>query len=207
MIRILIGLLALIGAVSLATVVWFISQGVSARATPPRLEVEAARTARHWLIPRAARNRTNPVERTPDALTRARRHFADHCASCHGNDGRGDTVMGRGLYPLAPDMTLAATQDLSDGELFWIIENGVKLTGMPAWGDSGHEDDAEAWELVHFIRHLPELTAEEIEDMERYNPVSRAELEEESAIQDYLREGEPSASSSQEKNTEHRHEH
>lgn len=203
--RIVVRLLALIGLLALAGAVWFAAEGISARATPSAWETRLARQARHLLIPRADRARANPVERTPEALTRARRHFADHCASCHGNDGRGDTEMGRGLYPPAPDMALAATQDLSDGELAWIIDNGVRFTGMPAWGDSGHEDEAETWELVHFIRHLPELTAEETEDMERHNPVARAELEEESAIQEFL--GGPPASSSQEKNTEHRHEH
>jgi hypothetical protein len=83
-------------------------------------------------------------------------------------------------------MTLPATQELSDGELFWIIENGVRLTGMPAWGDPGAEGGEESWELVHFIRRLPALTAEEIAEMERHNPVSRAELEEEEEIGRFL---------------------
>lgn len=205
--RIVMGLLALIGLLALVGAIRFAVAGVSARATPSAWETRLTRQARHLLIPRAERARANPVERTPEVLKRARRHFADHCASCHGNDGRGDTEMGGGLYPPAPDMTLAATQSLSDGELAWIIDNGVKLTGMPAWGDSGHEEDVGTWELVYFIRHLPNLTAEELEDMERHNPVSRAELEEESGIRAFLRGAGPSASRSQEKNTEHRHEH
>ncbi len=85
-------------------------------------------------------------------------------------------------------MTLAATQELSDGELFWIIENGIKLTGMPAWGDdsSSAEEDGESWELVHFIRHLPELTQEELRRMTRLNPVSRDELERQLEIERFL---------------------
>ena len=71
---------------------------------------------------------------TEEAIAEGRAHFADHCASCHANDGSGDTEMGRGLYPRAPDMRLAATQNLEDHELFYIIENGIRLTGMPAWG-------------------------------------------------------------------------
>ena len=62
-------------------------------------------------------------------IAEGRDHFADHCATCHANDGSGNTEMGRGLYPKAPDMRLPATQNLSDAELFYIIENGVRLTG------------------------------------------------------------------------------
>lgn len=83
-------------------------------------------------------------------------------------------------------MTAAATQELSDGELFWIIENGVKLTGMPAWGSGSPEDAGASWELVHFVRHLPEITKEELAEMERLNPVSRAELDEEIAKEAFL---------------------
>ncbi len=121
-----------------------------------------------------------------EVLASARLHFADHCAPYHANDGRGDTQLGRNLYPRAPDMMLPATQELSDGELFWIIENGVRLTGMPAWGAPGPDDDVETWELIHFIRHLRELAAEEIEEMERHNPKSRAEFEEEEEIRRFL---------------------
>jgi mono/diheme cytochrome c family protein len=80
-------------------------------------------------------------------------------------------------------MRLAATQALSDGELFYIIENGIRLTGMPGWGTGTPEGEAESWELVHFIRELPRLTAEDIAAMEAMNPRSleeiRLELEEE----------------------------
>jgi hypothetical protein len=83
-------------------------------------------------------------------------------------------------------MTLPASQGLSDGELFAVIENGVRLTGMPAWGRPGPEDDQETWELVHFIRHLPKLTAEELALMESLNPRSPKQIEEEEAIRRFL---------------------
>src|SRR5207249_1929050 len=73
------------------------------------------------------------------------------------------------LYPKAPDMRLPATQGLSDGELYYTIQNGIRLTGMPAWGQAGDNDEA-SWKLVQFIRHLPELTAEEEREMEKLNP-------------------------------------
>jgi hypothetical protein len=84
--------------------------------------------------------------------------------------------MGRNLYPRAPDMTAPATQTLSDGELFWIIENGIRLTGMPAWGGAGRPEAS--WQLVHFIRHLPRLSPEEEAEMRRLNPRSPEETNE-----------------------------
>lgn len=179
-------LLALVGFASLVAALGFALDGVSARPAPSTLEVTVARSVRHLLIPAGARQAANPLAADDEVLLSARAHWADHCASCHGNDGRGDTAMGRNLYPRAPDMTRSATQDLSDGELFWIIENGIKLTGMPAWGRPGPEDDGESWELVHFIRRLPALPEAELIEMKRRNPVSRADLEQEMEMERFL---------------------
>ena len=137
-------------------------------------------------VPSAARDMKNPVALTDDVLPEAMAHFADHCAICHGNDGKGQTQIGRNLYPKAPDMASSRTQSLSDGELFYIIKNGVRLTGMPAWGEDTSEHDRESWKLVHFIRHLPEIGLEEIQEMEEMNPKSRAEFEEEEEIRRFL---------------------
>jgi len=122
-------------------------------------------------------------------------HFADHCAFCHANDGSGDTPIGNGLYPKPPDLRKPATQELSDGELFWIIENGVRFTGMPAFSNNGDHDHAggnhggngqDSWKLVHFIRRLKELTPEQLKEMAALNPKSPAELEEEKADERFL---------------------
>jgi mono/diheme cytochrome c family protein len=156
-VRIGVGVLALAGAVAVAGAVAFAGRGVSARSEPAALEAWAARSVRNLLIPAAARRRANPVTAAPPLLERAKEHFADHCAFCHGPDGRGDTEIGHGLHPRVPDLTLAATQELSDGELFWIIENGVRMTGMPAFGKEAPGDDEHAWALVHWIRRLPVL--------------------------------------------------
>ncbi len=184
----LVAVLAAVGALTILGAVAFVLGGVSARPDPSEFEERLARTARHWLIPSAARARVNPVPASAEVLESGLRHWADHCAPCHGNDGKGDTALGRGLYPRSPDMTLPATQKLSAGELFWIIENGIKLTGMPAWGDdsSSEEGDGESWELVHFVRHLPELTQGELRTMARLNPMSREELERQLEIERFL---------------------
>lgn len=154
-------------------------RGFSVHDEPTAMEAMVARRMRAWAVPRDLRNEKNPVPLTPAVLAEARAHFADHCATCHGNDGRGRTAIGQRLYPPAPDMTLAETQQLSDGALFAVIENGIRLTGMPGWGDGTAGSAYGTWTLVHFIRRLPSLTPQEIREMERLNPASRAALERE----------------------------
>ena len=161
------------------------ANGFSARAEPSAAERVIARAARRWAVPRGGRDAVNPVPFSTEALVEARAHFADHCASCHGNDGSGRTEIGQNLYPKAPDMRLPATQNMTDGELYWIIENGIRLTGMPAWG-TGSGNDADTWKLVHFIRRLKDLSAADLEIMESLNPRSPAEIEEEQADQRFL---------------------
>jgi mono/diheme cytochrome c family protein len=159
--------------------------GLSARANPTPLEVMMAREVRHMAIPKSARKLQNPVAETPENLRDARLHFADHCAICHANDGSCDTPFGRNLYPKPPDLRREQTQKLADGEIFWIIENGVRFTGMPAFGGAyGSEEDS--WKLVRFIRHLPQLTAEERIEMERYNPKGPGDREEEQEENEFL---------------------
>jgi mono/diheme cytochrome c family protein len=159
--------------------------GFSTRAAPSTAERIAARTARRWAVPRRMREAANPVAFSAEVWTESRAHFADHCAACHANDGSGDTEIGRNLYPRAPDMRLAETQAFTDGELYGIIENGVRLTGMPAWGD-GSDHDLATWKLVHFIRHLRELTPDQLDEMGRLNPKTAAELKEEEEDQRFL---------------------
>lgn len=188
----------LLGGFGILAAGWIVVHGVSARDSPTMLEETVARTLRHLAVPVKERQRINPVPRTPEALTEGMAHWADHCASCHGNGGRGDTEIGRNLFPKAPDMTLPKTQGLTDGELFAIIKNGVRLTGMPAWGSPGSADDSQTWKLVHFIRHLRDMTPEELEQMKSMNPVSPMEREQQRKADDFLNGGdapEPSSSS------------
>lgn len=166
------GLLAIVGLATIAAVLWFAAGGIGARGAPGKIETAVARTLRSVAIPDEAKRRANPVPASDAVLQEGLAHFADHCAVCHGNNGSGDTLFGRGMYPRPPDLRLASTQELTDGTLFYIIENGVKLTGMPAFGDDSEEGAAGSWGLVHFIRRLPHLTPEEIQRMEKLNPRS-----------------------------------
>jgi mono/diheme cytochrome c family protein len=174
-----------IAAVVLGSLAWVrLQQGFSARAQPSAIERSLAVALRRAAVPAAARRATNPFSPSTEVLAEARAHFADHCASCHANNGSGDTAMGRGLYPPAPDMRTAGTQSLTDGELYWIIHNGIRLSGMPAWGDPNRDDDS--WKLVVFIRHLPSMTPDEESEMDDLNPKSPAELREEEQDRRFL---------------------
>ncbi len=153
-------ILALLGYLTMVV----LRHGFSARKRPSRFEVLLAKHARKIATPSGAKELRNPYLPTTKNLAEARDHFAEHCATCHGNDGRGNVVIGRNLYPKAPDMTDHDTQKLTDGELFYIISNGVRFTGMPAWG--GEDSGEDIWKLVLFIRHLPQLTPEELKLME-----------------------------------------
>jgi mono/diheme cytochrome c family protein len=169
LLRLIVAILVLIGIGAVAAGAVFVAGGISAKPEPGRLEAALAPRLRSMGIPGSAKSTANPVPASLDAIKAGMEHFADHCAVCHGNDGSGDTEMGRHLYPRVPDMRQAQTQDLTDGELFYIIENGVKLTGMPAWGGE-HGGGESSWKLVDFIRHLPKLTPDELKEMKRLNP-------------------------------------
>ena len=173
----------LIGAIAIGSMV---RSGLSAHDEPTRIEAAVARTVRQWAVPKELRGAKNPVPLTPQVLAEGRAHFADHCAGCHGNDGKGESGMGKQMYPKTPDMTLAATQSLSDGALFAIIENGVRLTGMPGFGSGTAESAYGSWSLVHFIRHLPKVTPEEIAEMQKLNPKSPDEWQEMQAEEAFL---------------------
>jgi mono/diheme cytochrome c family protein len=187
----LLGGAVVVVGVGIATAALILHDGMSASATPTKAEEFLARNARRLAMPANARATVNPLQPTPQNLRQARLHFADHCAVCHGNDGRGQTMLGRGMYPKPPELGLANTQKLSDGELFWIIEHGVRFTGMPAFASHGDADDS--WKLVLFIRHLPQLAPQERLEMERYNPKGPDDRKEERDEDDFLN-GAPAAS-------------
>ena len=184
-------IVALIAVLALWMVVGMTRTGFSTHGDATMMEKRIARMMRGMAVPAELKNARNPMPMSPMVLPNARAHFADHCAVCHGNDGKGNTPIGENLFPKAPDMTLEATQSLTDGELFAIIENGVRLTGMPGWGDGTAASGKGSWELVHFIRHLPNLTREEIEEMERLNPKPPAEWARIQAEEAFLSGGDP----------------
>jgi len=186
------GVLVLIVAAAVAVLAYTVTRrGLSARDEPSRVEEFLARGMRRLATPSAVRQMTNPVPLTEAVREEGMEHFADHCAACHANNGSGEAEIGRGLYPPAPDMRAAATQNLTDGELFSIIKNGIRLTGMPAWGTGTAESERASWALVHFVRRLPTLTAEEVDRMEALNPKTAEQWRQEEEARRFLAGDDP----------------
>ena len=167
--------------------------GFSAKPEPHALEVFIARQIRHLAIPVEQRTAQNPIPLSPDVINESLAHFADHCALCHANDGSGQTPIGKNVNPRALDLRLPDIQSMSDGEIFWVIHNGIRFTAMPAWGEGDPAGDKDSWKLVHFIRHLPQLTPNELDRMKTLNPKTRKDLEEEAAFGEFLQRNDAAA--------------
>jgi mono/diheme cytochrome c family protein len=131
--------------------------GCSGGKPPSQAETNLANAAKDVSIPLEAGKMKNPLPETPEVLSQGQGVFLESCAQCHGADARGDTNIGRNMNPPAMDLTSAHVQHWSDAELFWIIQNGVRLTGMPAWKTSISDNDT--WKLALFIHNLPRLNA------------------------------------------------
>lgn len=169
--------------------------GFSAHDQPSALESLVARTARSLAVPASHASLKNPYPPAGENIREGLEHFADHCAVCHANNGGGATEFGRNMYPKPPDMRQAITQQKTDGEIYYTIQHGIRLSGMPAFGEKNRTDDASTWKLVLFIRHLPKLTPEGIQLMERLNPKSSAAHAEEEAEKRFLQgEDQPATS-------------
>jgi predicted CXXCH cytochrome family protein len=137
--------------------VLLIERGFRATSEPSAAEAFVARTLRNLAIPHHAKEERNPLDPSSQNLQDGEELFLAKCANCHGHDGSGLTPMGTSLYPRVPDLRSAQTQNLTDGEIHYIIENGVQLTGMPAWGSPDQPQEADSWKLVLFIRGLRPL--------------------------------------------------
>jgi mono/diheme cytochrome c family protein len=127
------------------------SEGLSARKTPSNLEYAIANFALGLSIPSDAEKLRNPLSSEPQNLAETRKDYKDHCAVCHADDGGGKTTLSAGLSPEVPDLRAQHIQKLTDGEMFYIIEHGVRFTGMPGW----NLGDDRSWRLVRLLRQLP----------------------------------------------------
>ena len=132
-------------------------QGCTANKQPSPGETNLADAAKDVAIPLEAGKKKNPLPDTDEVVSQGQELFLGSCAQCHAADGRADTSLGRTMAPPAMDLTSSHVQHWSDAELFWIIQNGVRLTGMPAWHSSISENGT--WKLARFIHHLPHLDA------------------------------------------------
>lgn len=148
-----------------------VRRGFSARDEPSAPEIFAAHTARKLAVPKRVKTLTSQFVITSEGLAEARANWAQNCTSCHGVNGDGQTEIGRNLYPKPPDLRAAATQQQTDGELYTTIQNGIRLSAMPAWGEV-RDDDRDRWNLVALIRRLNQLTPEEEKEIQKHLPRS-----------------------------------
>ncbi len=130
------------------------SEGLSARKKPSNFEYAIANYAMGVSMPAEAKNRRNPLIVDSKLIADAKLHFKEHCAVCHAEDGRGKTETAAGLSPEVPDLHADHIQKLTDGELFYVIKNGVRFTGMPGWD----LEDRHNWSLVSLIRQFAKET-------------------------------------------------
>jgi len=164
--RIVVLTLVIAAAVLAACFYFYFSHSTfSARQKPGWLETAFVEAAQELAMPRDAEKLKNPNQETPEILDAGREHFVEHCAVCHGPDGKGQTIIGEHVYPPVPDLTSKDSQEAGDGELFYIISDGIRFSGMPAFAATHSKDDI--WHLVTFLRHLPKLTPAELEQMKK----------------------------------------
>ena len=121
---------------------------------PGPAETRLANMSKRYLIYRASRHGMPPrPQDTKASIERGGSHYGLDCGVCHADDGRAQRPPGNWMYPRASDLTSKQVQSYSDEELFWIIQNGIRFTGMPAFGDVETPDHV--WDLVNYVRTLP----------------------------------------------------
>lgn len=133
----------------------FLIANCSAHRKPSTVEQALADAAKDVVIPVEAKNLRNPVDSTPESIQEGSQIYQRSCSLCHSSDGHADSQLGTAMYPPAMDLTSPHVQHWSDAELFWIIQNGVALTGMPSWKSMLSVE--QTWKLVNFIKALPNV--------------------------------------------------
>src|SRR5579864_6285480 len=126
----------------------------SARTQPSQIEKSVATFLLHQSVPAEAKARTNPLGSDPAEIAAGRDQFKQKCELCHAYEGSGATQIGAGEYPRPPPLRTNLVS-MSDGEIFYHIRNGIRNTGMPAWG----MPDREIWQIVTYLRHLPKVAS------------------------------------------------
>jgi mono/diheme cytochrome c family protein len=130
----------------------------SAIRKPGQIEKKLAGYATSNWIRRNADTQTNPLPQTPENLKAGQNDFEEHCAGCHGLEGDGENRFEADFYPPVPKLT-GGTQKWSDGEIYFVIANGISLTGMPGFGEK--HAPKEIWGMVLWVRHLAQLSPTE----------------------------------------------
>lgn len=152
-------LVALVACVAVGLLI-AASGAVSVSATAPHGVVDdLLGYASRRSIAHHADTRANPVATDPSAVAAGLQHYKENCLVCHTVGGIEKSEIAQGLHPSPPMLTADGVQAMSDGELFWVVANGIQMTGMPAFSPT--HDENELWQIVAFLRHLRQLTDDE----------------------------------------------
>lgn len=148
-----LGLIVIVIAIVIAIFYGIMTADISALPEPGGFETRVATSAKDWYIRReAARNTSKLPANDAAAISAGEGLFGMACASCHGKDGRHPSNIGKAMYPRVLDLGSPEVQKLSDAELFWVIKNGIRLSGMPGFGKILSDD--EIWQAAYYVRSL-----------------------------------------------------
>ena len=135
---------------AVGVIIGFTQIKLDALQEPGHLETVLMTQAKHLLIQRSSREVIPPATINLQAtIEEGDKLYATDCSMCHGSDGHTPTDYGRWMYPRASDLTSPMVRRYSDSELFWIVKNGIRLSGMPAFAKV--ESDENIWNLVHYV--------------------------------------------------------
>ena len=149
-------ILAIVILLLVAAAAFALEISLSALPEPGSFETQTATRAKHFLIARASRSGIPAEPPTSEqSIAEGDKLYGAECAMCHGLDAATLTDTGRWMYPRAANLHSPEVQSYSNRELFWIIKNGIRLSGMPAFGKV--ESDEHIWNLVQYLRTLSPL--------------------------------------------------
>lgn len=162
-IKVLVGVVGIAGVIGGVTI-WTGAYNVAATEPHYAITQSLFATARDRAISARANGITPPPDWPESAdLKKGFRSYHEMCVVCHAAPGLQDTVVRKGLNPEPPKLTEDRVQQRTDAELFWIIRNGIKMSGMPAFGPTHTEE--EIWELTAFLRGLAMMQPNEYKNL------------------------------------------
>ncbi len=134
---------------------------VAATEEPGAVEMKIVPWLRDRSIHKRAAEQSNPFAQGPTVLPVGMAFYRQSCVMCHGAPDVDVAAFAEGLNPAPPLLEDKEIQSLSDGEIYWVIKSGIRMTGMPAFDDTYERE--EMWKIVAYVRHLPKITEEEKE--------------------------------------------
>jgi mono/diheme cytochrome c family protein len=136
---------------------------MSAMVPHSKMTLWMIRTLKDNSIERYSKDIKVPELKDPSLVSLGFVHYREMCAGCHGAPGLSRDETGQGLYPRPPDLSRSSSE-LTPSELFWITKNGIKMSGMPAFGKT--HDDHKIWAIVSFLEILPSMSKEQYRSMD-----------------------------------------